>query len=92
MAYRYYPNEEVYYNIKTQRFTFKGDYGWEVTFALPSRISLGNYVEIDLEGSHPEQYHHHVKTHHAASDDSRPDKPQDEARNHQGQGNGKLRG
>jgi len=62
--YRYYPSCSVYYDSgRKLYFYLKGD-NWEVGASLPSsiRVSLGDYVSIELETDKPYVYHaDHVK-------------------------------
>ncbi len=58
-AYRYYPDAEVYFEEDAGIYFFKEDGGWRMKARLPRRlrISLGDYVEIELKGDKPYAYH-----------------------------------
>ena len=64
--YRYYPGCSVYYDSGRKiYFYIKGDH-WEVGASLPGhlRVSLGDYVHIELETDKPYIHHaEHVKKH-----------------------------
>lgn len=64
--YRYYPECSIYYDYERKLYFYiKGDH-WEVGASLPSRlrVSLGDFVNIELDTDKPYIYHaEHVKKH-----------------------------
>ncbi len=62
--YRYYPSQSVYYDTARGLYFYLERDNWQVSVSLPSKlkVSLGNYVEMELETDKPYvQYKEHVK-------------------------------
>ena len=62
--YRYYPSHSVYYDTARGLYFFLESDNWRVSASLPSKlkVSLGSYVEMELETTKPYVHHkEHVK-------------------------------
>jgi len=59
--YRYYPSAEIYYDpVRASYFYFEGG-SWRMSVSLPRglRVTLGEYVEIEMDSDKP--YERHVE-------------------------------
>ncbi|MGD9174851.1 MAG: hypothetical protein PVF29_11850 [Desulfobacterales bacterium] len=64
--YRYYPGCSVYYDCERKLYFYIKGGHWEVGASLPSclRVSLGDFVNIELDTDKPYIHHaEHVKKH-----------------------------
>ena len=62
--YRYYPSHSVYYDTGRGLYFYLQSGKWQISASLPSRlrVSLGDYVDMELETTRPYVHHEeHVK-------------------------------
>lgn len=75
-AYRYYPDQETYYNIEKNEYVWLDHGKWKRGAHCDHVHNHDHYVTLDIDGDHPEHVHHHVtkvhkghgKVHHNTSD------------------------
>lgn len=56
-AYRYYPEERVYFRPDTEEWFWMEAGAWRMGLRLPPRIVVTNPVDIQVEGDKPYRYH-----------------------------------
>ena len=54
-AYRYYPNDQVYYDVDRRLYFYLAGGNWKVAVALPSSVhlDLGGYVRLEMDSDIP---------------------------------------
>ena len=55
--YIYYPSSQVYYSPVQRRYYYPYSGGWRYGSVIPTGISLGNGISINLGGAIPYVYH-----------------------------------
>jgi hypothetical protein len=55
--YTYYPSSQIYYSPVRRGYYYPYSGGWRFGVSLPSGISLGNGISIELGGPTPYDYH-----------------------------------
>lgn len=62
MKYRYFPDQQVYYNIDMGRWYWLDGGRWADATRLPDpiRLNLTASVIVDLDGDRPREFHNHV--------------------------------
>lgn len=61
--YRYYPDNEVYYDSGRGLYFYYSDGDWRVSASLPSRIRvrLDDYVTLEMDTDQPYKHHRSVQ-------------------------------
>jgi hypothetical protein len=60
--YRYYPDARVYYDTGRKVYFYWRDGKWRVSVSLPAsiRLSVGDYVTLEMDSERPYHYHDEV--------------------------------
>lgn len=59
--YYYYPSQQVYYSPEQARYFWLQGTSWQVGVKLPSWITLGQRVTVDLNTTTPYTQHAYIK-------------------------------
>ncbi|MBN1627293.1 MAG: hypothetical protein JW944_12290 [Deltaproteobacteria bacterium] len=86
-TYRYYPYHGIYFEKKTGVYFYLSDGEWHASVSLPSyiRITLNDFVTLDMNTERPYEYHSDVIKRYPPGQQKKQDKTQ-------GQGNKKGKG
>lgn len=86
-TYRYYPYHGIYFEQKTGMYFYLSDGEWHASVSLPAsiRITVNDYVTLDMDTDRPYEYHSDVIKKY-------PPGQQKKQNSSQGQGNKKGKG
>jgi len=61
--YYYYPDSDVYFDTGRNLYFYFSGGNWQASVALPReiRISVGDYIDLDMDDDRPYRYHPAVK-------------------------------
>jgi hypothetical protein len=77
--YRYYPDQRVYFEEKQGVYFYLSDGKWQMSVSLPTsiRITVGDFVTLDMDTDRPYEYHNDVAKKYPPGQAKKKDKNED---------------